>query len=64
MANQNNKKILCEKPLGINFSDVKKIHSLIEEKDNFFEAIAYRAHPLTSSLMEILEDKELGEIKR
>ena len=64
LANQNNKKILCEKPLGINFSDVKKIHSLIEEKDNFFEAIAYRAHPLTSSLMEILEDKELGEIKK
>ena len=64
LANQNNKKILCEKPLCINFSDVKELHSLIEEKNNFFEAIAYRAHPLTSLLMEILEDKELGEIKK
>ena len=65
LANQYNKKILCEKPLGMNFLEVKELHSLLEKKkDNFLEAIAYRAHPIISSLFEILEDQEIGDIKK
>tara|TARA_B100001057_G_scaffold18504_1_gene17092 strand:+ start:700 stop:1659 length:960 start_codon:yes stop_codon:yes gene_type:complete len=65
LANQKNKKILCEKPLGMNFSEVKELHSLFKKKKtNFLEAIAYRAHPITSSLFEILDDQEIGNIKK
>ena len=65
LANKKNKKILCEKPLGLNFLEVKELHSLFEKKkNNFLEAIAYRAHPITAELFKILEDKELGSINR
>jgi len=65
LANKKNKKILCEKPLGLNFLEVKELHSLFEKKkDNFLEAIAYRAHPITAELFKILEDKELGSINK
>ena len=65
LANNYNKKILCEKPLGMNFLEVKELHSLlVKKKENFLEAIAYRAHPLTSMIFEILSDKEIGQIKK
>ena len=65
LANKKNKKILCEKPLGLNFLEVKELHSLFEKKkNNFLEAIAYRAHPITAELFKILEDKELGSINK
>ena len=60
-----NKKILCEKPLGLNFKEVKEIYDLINGKKNiFFEAVAYRSHPQTSKLLEILKDKSFGQIKK
>ena len=60
-----NKKILCEKPLGLNFNEVKEISNLINGKKNiFFEAIAYRSHPQTSKLLEILKDKNFGKIRK
>ncbi len=59
------KKVLCEKPLGLNYNEVKEIYRFIaNKKNNFFEAIAYRTHPQTEALLEILKDKELGEIKK
>ncbi len=65
LANQNNKKILCEKPLGINFLEVQELHSLLKNrKNNFLEAIAYRAHPFVETLFEILDDHELGSINK
>ncbi len=65
LANKKNKKILCEKPLGLNFLEVKELHSLFEKKkNNFLEAIAYRAHPIIAELFKILEDKELGSINK
>ena len=65
LANNYNKKILCEKPLGMNFLDVKELHSLLKnKKENFLEAIAYRAHPITSAIFEILKDKEIGQVKK
>ena len=60
-----NKKILCEKPLGINFKEVKELYDLFKDKKTFFnEAIAYRSHPQTSVLLNILKEKEFGRIKK
>tara|TARA_Y100000816_G_C26058220_1_gene555478 strand:+ start:331 stop:1278 length:948 start_codon:yes stop_codon:yes gene_type:complete len=65
LANNYNKKILCEKPLGMNFLDVQELHSLLKnKKENFLEAIAYRAHPITSAIFEILKDKEIGQVTK
>ena len=61
----NNKKILCEKPLGMNVYEVDEIYKHIKEKKNiFFEAIAYRSHPQLVKLFEILKDKKIGKIKK
>ena len=61
----NNKKILCEKPLGMNVYEVDEIYKHIKEKKNiFFEAIAYRSHPQLLKLFEILKDKKIGKIKK
>ena len=60
-----NKRVLCEKPLGLNFEEVAEINNLIKDKKNtFFEAIAYRSHPQTEKLLEILKDQSLGKIKK
>ena len=65
LANNYNKKILCEKPLGMNFSEVQELHSLLKKKEEIFlEAIAYRAHPIILTIFEILNDKEIGQIKK
>ena len=65
LANNYNKKILCEKPLGINFSEVQELHSLLKKKEEIFlEAIAYRAHPIIPTIFEILKDKEIGQLKK
>ncbi len=64
-ASKYNKKILCEKPLGLTFDEVKDMHFYLKGKKNFFfEAIAYRSHPQTKALLEILKDKEIGQIKK
>lgn len=64
LINQN-KKILCEKPLGLNSIEVNEIYNLIKNKNNiFFEAIAYRAHPQTFKLLEISKNKNFGKIKK
>ena len=61
----NNKKILCEKPLGMNVYEVDEIYKHIKEKKNiFFEAIAYRSHPQLVKLFEILKDEKIGKIKK
>ena len=63
-AINHNKKVLCEKPLGLNQEEVKELEIKLKDKKNFFnEAIAYRAHPQTRELLEILRNKEFGRIK-
>ena len=65
LANNYDKKILCEKPLGMNFLEVQELHSLLKKKEEIFlEAIAYRAHPIIPTIFEILNDKEIGQIKK
>ena len=64
-ANEKNKKILCEKPLGMNSNEVNELHNLFKnKKDNFIEAIAYRSHPQTINLINLLNEKEIGKIKK
>lgn len=64
-AIKNNKYILCEKPLGLNYDEVKELDIKLKDKKNFFnEAIAYRTHPQTSELLKILKDNEFGKIKK
>ena len=54
-ASKNNKKILCEKPLGMNLNEVKELHNLLKDnQNNFIEAIAYRAHPQTEILLNLI----------
>ena len=36
LANNYDKKILCEKPLGMNFLEVQELHSLLKKKKKFF----------------------------
>lgn len=62
---EKNKKILCEKPLGLNFKEVKDLYNLIQKKKNiFYEAIAYRSHPQTQFLINLIKEKEYGKIKK
>ena len=65
LAAKNKKKILCEKPLGLNYNEVIDVSKALEnQNDTFFEAITYRAHPQTSILKEVLSNKEIGKIKK
>ena len=60
-----NKKVLCEKPLGLNLNEVREVYDLLSDKKNFFfEAIAYRSHPQTLRLIELLEDRNFGKVKK
>ncbi len=60
-----NKKILCEKPLGVNFQEVSEVHQALKnKKDNFFEAIAYRSHPQTSKILSLLKNNQYGKVKK
>ena len=64
-AIKQNKKILCEKPLGVNYQEVSELHkALKDKKNNFFEAIAYRSHPQTKAILDLLKDNQYGEVKK
>ncbi len=64
-AINNDKKILCEKPTGLNHKEVCDLQNVLKNKKNsFYEAIAYRSHPQTMFLMDLLKDKEIGKIKK
>ena len=64
-AFKNNKKILCEKPLGMNLNEVKELHNLLKDnQNNFIEAIAYRSHPQTEILLNLIKETEMGQIKK
>ncbi len=62
-CSENNKNILCEKPFTLNYDEAKKV-SVYIEKNNiiFYEGFAYRSHPQTKIIKEIVENNELGEI--
>ena len=58
------KHVLCEKPATMNCEESKKIVKKAIENNVFFvENYAFRYHPQTKKLMELLDNKILGEIK-
>ena len=60
---KNNKKILCEKPIGLNLEQANLASKVINEQNiSFYEAIAYRSHPQTKDLLELIDSGEIGEI--
>ena len=62
---KNNKKILCEKPMGMNLNQANLAFDAIKKHQTpFFEAIAYRSHPQTDSLLQLIERGEIGEIQK
>ena len=58
-----NKKILCEKPIGLNLNQANLAKEVIDKYNiSFYEAIAYRSHPQTTNLLELIDSGEVGEI--
>ena len=57
------KSILCEKPLSTNLLEATEVEKIIKKNNiNFFEAIAYYAHPQTKEIQKIINNNEIGEI--
>jgi predicted dehydrogenase len=59
------KHVLCEKPMAANEAQAQEIADLAERSGLVvMEAFHYRYHPLAKRMREILDDGELGEIRR
>ena len=62
---KNNKNILCEKPMCVNVDEAKIIYEKLKHSSIFFnEAIAYRSHPQTIELLKLINENEIGKIKK
>jgi predicted dehydrogenase len=58
------KHILCEKPLAVTHADAVQIVAAARENDVFLlEAFAYRCHPQTATLVELVRSGRIGEIR-
>ena len=58
------KHILCEKPMTRNINETNNAFEILnKEKILFVEAFAYRSHPQTKVLCDIINSGEVGEIK-
>jgi len=63
-ALKSGKHVLCEKPLGLNTDEVKKMFEVAEiEGKTLIEAFAYIHSPLIQEMKRIVESGEIGEIK-
>ena len=62
---KNNKNILCEKPMGLNSEEASAVYEKLKQSDVLFnEGIAYRSHPQTIELLKLIQENEIGKIKR
>jgi predicted dehydrogenase len=58
------KHVLCEKPLAVTADDARAIVEAAERNGVFLlEAFAYRSHPQTQRLVELLRAESIGEIR-
>jgi predicted dehydrogenase len=58
------KHVLCEKPLAVHHGDAASIVDAARRNDVFLlEAFAYRCHPQTHRLVELLRDGVIGEVR-
>jgi predicted dehydrogenase len=63
-AAENGKHVLCEKPLALNHADAALIVDAARRNGVFLlEAFAYRCHPQTSRLVEVLRSRAVGEVR-
>ena len=61
---QAKKHILCEKPIGINWAEAMAIVEAAKANDVFLmEAFMYRCHPQTAKLVELIRNKEIGQVR-
>jgi len=58
------KHVLCEKPLTVNLREATLLVDAARQSDVFLmEAFAYRCHPQTARLLELIRDGWIGEIR-
>ncbi len=58
------KHVLCEKPLGMNEAEARRIIEAARQHDVFLmEAFMYRCHPVTTRLVELLREGLIGEVR-
>jgi predicted dehydrogenase len=58
------KHILCEKPMAVNHAEASQIVEAARRNDVFLlEAFAYRSHPQTRRLVELLGERAIGEVR-
>jgi len=58
------KHVLCEKPVGVNHAEAAAIVEAARRHDVFLlEAFAYRSHPQTHRLVELLRMEQVGEVR-
>ncbi len=58
------KHLLCEKPIGVNYTEAEAIFEAGHEHGVFvMEAYMYRCHPLMQKLVELIKDKTIGDVQ-
>ena len=58
------KHILCEKPLGMNVSETKRMVEAANKNGVFFmEAFMYRCHPQTAKIVQLIRSGMIGEVR-
>lgn len=59
------KHVLCEKPIGINYSDAQRLANVSKDfpRLKVMEAFMYRHHPQWAKVKELITQKAIGEIK-
>ena len=59
------KHVLCEKPLGLNYDDARRLEGVAKDYPNLkvMEAFMYRHHPQWRRVRELVNENAIGEIK-
>jgi predicted dehydrogenase len=58
------KHLLCEKPMAVTLADAERIVEAARRNDVFLlEAFAYRCHPQTQRMIELIREGAIGEVR-
>lgn len=61
---QAKKHVLCEKPIGVNAAEARRMIEAARQNDVFLmEAFMYRCHPQTARLVQLIREKAIGEVR-